>query len=128
MHAERSYCNVKNVENIYPEDFIRQVNVSKSDICVIHVNIRSITRHKDDLLVLLKEINYVADIIILSECWLREIQSININGFDSYSSNIMNNKSSGVIVYIKSGLFKVKLLSYDAKGTCDNVFFCLSLG
>ncbi|CAH2088133.1 unnamed protein product [Euphydryas editha] len=68
---------------------------------VITFNIRSISKNFDDFFVNLTRFNISFDVIILTECWLREDSTIpQIPNYMSFKSNKMVNQNSGVVVYV----------------------------
>lgn len=82
-------------------EFIPSVNDS---VTVIHLNIRSIGCNFDEFQVLLKRINLIFDVIILSECWLSKCRYFPLlPGYISFKSNF-SNQNDGVVVFVRAGL------------------------
>ncbi|XP_037298441.1 uncharacterized protein LOC119190509 isoform X2 [Manduca sexta] len=72
---------------------------------VFHMNIRSINRHFDEMVVLLSEIRFQCDILVLSECWLSKVVGLPVlNGYTSYFTKNHKNQNDGVVLYIKSNI------------------------
>lgn len=72
---------------------------------VLLYNIRSHTCNFANFLVLLKRLNIVYDVIVLTECWLGKDPHVNsIDGYSHYHSSEYINQNGGVIVYIKNDL------------------------
>lgn len=71
-------------------------------IGIFHFNIRSIRKNFNELLVYLDSEFDCVDIVVLSECWLRDIgDNYAIPGYSMYCNESRFNKNDGVIVYIK---------------------------
>lgn len=69
---------------------------------VLSYNIRSINKNFNNFLIVLHRTNVQFDLIILSECHINEMSIIPIlPGYNSYRSNKVINKNSGVVVYVK---------------------------
>ncbi|KAL4718205.1 hypothetical protein ACJJTC_005815 [Scirpophaga incertulas] len=86
-------------------EYAEQCNalMSKFKLKILTVNIRSLQCHINEFLVILDRINLDFDILVLTECWLRDSPMLpNIDGFNAYSSSKYINKSGGVVIYVKS--------------------------
>jgi len=58
---------------------------NKNDFIIFHLNIRSITKNVDQLLVMLNNNLNLIVCIVLTECWLNNcVSNIEIHGFTSY--------------------------------------------
>ncbi|CAI6345671.1 unnamed protein product [Macrosiphum euphorbiae] len=77
------------------------------------MNISSIKCHFDELLVLLSTSVVNFDIVVLYETWLLNDVNFIINGYQSFNSLDVNNKSDGVTLFIKN--------SYQVKNVCTNL-------
>ncbi|KAJ8711530.1 hypothetical protein PYW07_008772 [Mythimna separata] len=91
---------------ICPPDKCHQIlgNPNKT-INVLHLNIRSISKNFNSVLVLLASLKISCDVIIFSECWLNKNINIPIlPGYSVYSSTISLNQNDGVVVYVRSDL------------------------
>ncbi|XP_029348265.1 LOW QUALITY PROTEIN: E3 ubiquitin-protein ligase Smurf1-like [Acyrthosiphon pisum] len=71
------------------------------------MNISSIKCHFDELLVLLSTSVVNVDIVVLYETWLLNDVNFFINGYQSFNSLGVNNKSDGVTLFIKNS-YQVK--------------------
>lgn len=78
----------------------------KKNIQIVHLNISSIRKHFDDLLIFLETFCLRdLDVIVLGETWTNnDLKNYNIPGFTSIHNNSENNRSDGVIVYIKNNI------------------------
>lgn len=82
-------------------EFLSSINDS---VTVIHLNIRSIGCNFDEFQVLLKRINTVFDVVILSECWLSKCHYFPmLPGYNSFKSNYTN-QNDGVVAFVRAGL------------------------
>lgn len=90
-------CNVSECKKIIPSE--------SACLTVLTQNIRSINCNMPGFEVLLQSLCLDTDIIILTECWLLCTNTIpNINGYNSFSTNLNRIQNDGVVVYIKEGL------------------------
>lgn len=71
---------------------------------IFHLNIRSVKKNFDELLVLLQSYKLTyCDVIILSECFqITSLEHFNIPGYLTYYNNADYNKNDGVLIFIKS--------------------------
>lgn len=66
------------------------------------LNIRSIQRNFDVLLVALGKIDTLFDIILLTECWIHESSLIpQLTGYNYFKTNKIINQNSGVVAYVR---------------------------
>lgn len=72
-----------------------------NNISFIHVNIRSIGKNFDQLVVFLQNLNVAAQIIILTETWysLSDSRSYHIPGYRLFFSPAVLNRNDGVVVF-----------------------------
>lgn len=73
----------------------------------LHLNIRSLQKHHDELVSLLTITNYGFDVVGCSETWLNErshIDSLNIEGYQFFNKNRSHKIGGGVCLYVKSKL------------------------
>lgn len=69
---------------------------------ILSMNIRSMRKNFDSLLVTLKRLDLDFDVIVFSECWLKEGATVPLlQGFTSFHSKKNINKAGGVAIYIK---------------------------
>lgn len=76
--------------------------VNKNSFLTFHLNIRSITKHFSQLLIMLNTKLQFFDCIILTECWLKNcVINFKLTGFNAYKTQENNfNQNSGIIVYV----------------------------
>lgn len=92
-----------------PEDTSKYIRSDHPGLKILHVNIRSINKNFNDLLVLLHRIKLYIDVVILTECWLSKAPHIpSLPGFDSFRTDY-NNQNDGVVAYIRNSLSNIKL-------------------
>ena len=110
--------NVSDDENLPPLNCkyldIRSFNYteSKQDFSIFHLNIASLSKHKDELETILSMLNYKFDIIGISETKIRNriapTYDINIKGYNTLSTPTESEKG-GTILYIADHLnYKIR--------------------
>lgn len=78
---------------------------NNSELMILHVNIRSISKNIANLEALVNTFHNKPDIIICSEAWLKENNNfISIPGYVHFDNNSVINRNDGVILYIKKSL------------------------
>ena len=101
-------CNVYDPEQLKP--VYDQHNYS-----LLHLNIRSLSKHYDDLTSLLTTTGCSFDIIGCSESWLNDYSCVdlfNLDGYTLHLKNRPNRRGGGVCLYVKNSLF-VKVCDFD---------------
>lgn len=87
------------------DEVMSQINIRNKILNILHLNIRSVRKNFEQLLILIQNFNLFCDIIILSECFqLFSIDQYNIPGYITYYNNGDYNKNDGVLILVKSGL------------------------
>jgi len=97
----------KEVENeIEYQNFLKTNYVGGSMLNIIHLNIRSLQKNYDELVIFLNSFNKVnIDIIILSETFtLSDVNFFNIDGFTIHYNEGDFNKNDGVVLYARSSM------------------------
>lgn len=80
-------------------------NTSNNSLYILHVNVRSYSRHVDELLVILNGYSKKFDIIVLSETWLCESgEIVRMDGYDVFVNKESRNQNDGVVVYVNKCL------------------------
>ena len=100
--------------------------IGKNDAWVLHLNIRSLSNHFNELVSLIHEYTVTPIAICLSETWLKSIPDPSIfklQGYQKPLSVAKVNKASGVVVYIDER-FSYKEL--DIETTIENITIQLS--
>lgn len=88
-----------------PSDCFSELRNYNSRIRIFHMNIRSLNRNHNELLVLLTEIKCTVDVIVLTECWLSKVSNVpSIPGYTSYCTNVNYNQNDGVVIYVVNNL------------------------
>lgn len=85
-------------------EIINKINLSGKILSILHLNIRSVRKNFDELLVFLETFKlYFCDIIILSECWqIESFSQFSIPDYTTYYNEGSINKNDGVLLLIKS--------------------------
>lgn len=76
-----------------------------SNIKILHMNIRSLNKNFDELVIYLRRIKLDCDFILLTECWLSKVQNSlpSLPGYHSHMSSYKN-QNDGVVIYAKDNL------------------------
>ena len=105
INNELDNLQLGNSFNCGPEDCLKYINISDSNINLLHINIRSVNKNFNQLQVLLNLTKINLDIVILTECWLSKVSDLPVlDGFESHSTAVNINQNDGVIIYKKRGL------------------------
>ena len=108
--------------NYYTLKELSTLTASHNDLSLLHMNIRSLPLHYDELVATLSSLNISFDIIGLSETWHSSGSSIDINveipdySYFTYKSQSQN---GGVALYVKRSLSPIPRLDLGK----DNVDF-----
>lgn len=105
--------NIINCFNIYNNFELKNliknfedINDNKINFKLLHMNIRSINKNMDELLIFIDELNNNncdLDCIILSECWqIHDLIRFNIDGYETFYNNSSYNQNDGVIIFVKT--------------------------
>ena len=90
---------------------------SNSQLSILHTNIRSLTRHSDELVQLCVDAKKYFDIIGVSKIWNSEqnkiLNNVDISGYKFYDTS-STNQNGGVGLYVKTNL---------NSRTCDDMNF-----
>lgn len=82
-------------------------------LLVFHHNVRSFNRNFDALSLLLGEISYSIDVIILSETWFVDMLCSEVDGYCGYHVCRTEKGGGGVSIYVRLGLQCRPLLDYN---------------
>ena len=100
--------NDLNFESVFCDD-LRSTNIFKNainDLNVMHINIRSIKKNFDELLVFLESLGGEMDVLVLSETNnVIHLSNFNINNYHIVYNESTLNKCDGCIAYIKNEIF-----------------------
>lgn len=87
-----------------PEDCSKFINLVTS-FNILHINIRSINKNFNDFNCLLVAMKIDCDILILTECWLKNSRSIpTVLGYTAHQTNNLINQNDGIVIYIREHL------------------------
>lgn len=88
------------------EEILSQIDVKNKVLNILHLNIRSVKKNFDHLLLLIQRFKLsFCDLIILSECFqLISIDQFNIPGYTTFYNNGNYNKNDGVLILINSSI------------------------
>ena len=108
------------------QQFIDNVHKSK-DLSIIHINRRSLNANFTDLKILLETLDFLFDVIGLTETWLNESNAdvFQLDGYDFYHRNRVAKHGGGVAFFIKSiiNYTIIEQLTVDV----ENVFECITV-
>jgi uncharacterized protein YktA (UPF0223 family) len=73
---------------------------------IFNINIRSLRKHFDELVVYLNSSNFTYDVIVLTEVWIKsgEEGRFGIPGYDLLLQDRPDNQAGGVVIYVNSAL------------------------
>lgn len=84
-------------------ELVRRLLLTNPTLKIFSMNIRSIKKNFDELLILLTDLGSDFDIIVLSECWIQEnFIPKTIRNYNHYNTLHNQTQNDGVIVYIKN--------------------------
>lgn len=78
---------------------LNSLNIGNNKFSIFAMNISSIKCHFDELLVLLSTSVVSFDIVVLYETWLLNDVNFCINGYQTFNSHGVINKSDGVTLF-----------------------------
>lgn len=89
---------------ICADNLAKIFNAHNTTLNIMHLNIRSIRKNFDELLIFLNIFKlHNCDVIILSESWqIMSIKQFNIGGYTTYYNGGDYNQNDGTIIFIKS--------------------------
>lgn len=95
---------IKGIDDVQAKylDSIKEVDKIHNNctkFSMFHMNIRSVQKNFDELLLLLQQSKITHDLIILSETWKNECKNIEILNYRIFYNNANFNQNDGVIVY-----------------------------
>ena len=111
-----------------PEQLISLSTESKFSL--IHLNIRSLSKHYDDLAALLTTTGCKFDIIGCSETWLNDMSYIdlfNLKGYKLFHKNRIRKLGGGVCLYVNSRLQANVNANVDLDDPSDSLFIDIEL-
>lgn len=87
-----------------PENCIEHIKTIENSFTVLHLNIRSIGCNFNELQVLLRRIDVIFDVLVLSECWLSKCPYLpSLSGYSSFRTKY-SNQNDGVVAYVKNNI------------------------
>lgn len=93
--------SVSDSQKCQPEQCTDIIKKPASYLKILHQNIRSLNKNYHEFCILLKRLNIVCDIIVLSECWLSRVGALpSLDGFVCFSTANNFNQNDGVVVFI----------------------------
>lgn len=102
MNAVEEYGRIDTIVTESPED-VRKIIEGDNKLNIMHLNIRSLRKNFDELIIYLDELKIEnVDIIILSETWqIDEVRNFHIHGYDLHYNESYFNQNDGLIIYTK---------------------------
>lgn len=92
----------QNEEHVFKntQDF-KVFHSNNNSLNIISQNIRSIRKNFDNFTVLLQDLDFHFDIIILSECWIDDTYTdIDLHGYSTFHTNIKLNQNDGIVIFV----------------------------
>ena len=91
---------------------------------IIHINIRSLNKNYDSLLILLESIKTKFDIIVLSETWkVNNLEYFNILGYEIFYSEACHNQNDGLLMYVSNNIIAKFTVQKFSENTFTNLTF-----
>lgn len=89
---------------LHVEDWYEAINKHASRLHIIHINICSLRKHFNELLVLLEDCINSLDVICLTEINIKqeELYRYHINGFNMYAWTRHVRRGGGILIFVKS--------------------------
>lgn len=118
--------NVNNIDTSFVNN-LSDINFKLNSLSIFSMNIRSISCHFDEFLVLLSTVKDKFDIIILSETWVNYNCELTINGYMGFHCSGSLNKADGLSMFVHKR-FNVSDINYNLIENCSsieaNISFC----
>lgn len=97
------YANIKNhIVSDHNDSILKNKN-NVNTVNFIHLNIRSINKNFENLLILLESLSTSYQIIILSETWKIDcLDKYHIKNYNIYYSEGTHNQNDGVLIYVRN--------------------------
>ena len=113
---------LKNINTVILDSFSNlPTNILNSNnLSIFVMNIRSIRRHFDELVLLLDTYTLSFDIIVLCETWLDYDFKFLLNGYQTINSIGKLNKSDGVTIFIKEPI-KLTNIKENVISNCNSI-------
>lgn len=88
---------------------------------IMHVNIRSVNKNYDELLILLENLKKEVHILILTETWLTDVMPSNLNIPNFSAIHVKNryNKCDGILIYVSNAI-DVENIIYHPIENCNS--------
>lgn len=88
-----------------PSDCSNYLVGSTNHIKILHINIRSINKNFDEILVLIDLLNVTCDVLVLTECWLSKVVNLPVlNGYKSHFTKRTANQNDGIVIYVRDDI------------------------
>lgn len=97
---ENNACSYYDVK-----DFCKQFPQGRGSLNLFHLNIRSLNKNLDELLILLDSLKTEFQVIVLSETWLNDpSEFITLDGYKDYHSVRSNGRGGGVSILVRNNI------------------------
>lgn len=110
-------------ETIFVESNLDSIiNTNFKYLNVLHINIRSVEKNFEELLILLHNLQREVHVLVLTETWLTDIfpDYLNIKNFNSIHVCNKYNKCDGIIIYV-SNLLEIEQFSLQPLNHCNSI-------
>ena len=106
------YTNINN-STMTLTKLIQDNVIQKEHLTLFAMNIRSISKNFEELQIVFNEMKVKPDVIILSECWIKEEispkQANTLTNYNIFYTKKNKNKSDGVVVYLNENISQHKI-------------------
>lgn len=99
------------------------VEKCKSPLTYLHMNMQSARRKYDDFCILINEFGFSFSVIMLTETWYTDLDSVHLDGYSAVSLNRKSKRGGGVCMFIKLG-FTCDFLDDLSRSTTDIEVIC----
>lgn len=116
---QEEFCPPIQIINDYIN--VKDFFYNNNEIKILYINIRSVRKNFNELILLLNILDVEIEIIILTEIWIEtcEIKLYNIPGYNQFFKCTERNKSGGTMIYIKKD-YKIEIINVNME-TADIV-------
>lgn len=99
-------------------NFLNYNNEFNNSLCFLTLNIRSIFKNLDLLLVFISSIDIQIDVIILCECWTGQRDPPSVDNYNAFFTKRSFNQNDGVVVYVRNNLIANCFEPEISEGNC----------
>lgn len=116
-------ASVGNDSYVLPQAFLRSLeNLYSNSFKCFHLNVQSVNNKQTDLSLFFEQLNYVFDVIMLTETWSADEASVfRLPSYNTFYLNRNSGRGGGVCILVKK-IFDCDLIQ-DFTTSCNNFEF-----